>query len=43
MVIPVGESDHQIMKVITRISETEFSEEDMGGFIFVPLLSGLAD
>jgi protein-L-isoaspartate(D-aspartate) O-methyltransferase len=43
MVIPVGKSDHQIMKVITRISENEFSEEDRGGFVFVPLLSGLAD
>jgi protein-L-isoaspartate(D-aspartate) O-methyltransferase len=43
MVIPVGKSDHQMMKVITRISETEFSEDDRGGFVFVPLLSGLAD
>ncbi|MEI6677899.1 MAG: protein-L-isoaspartate(D-aspartate) O-methyltransferase [Mariniphaga sp.] len=43
MVIPVGKSDHQIMKVITRISENEYSEDDRGGFVFVPLLSGLAD
>lgn len=43
MVIPVGKSDHQMMKVITRISETVFSEDDRGGFVFVPLLSGLAD
>ncbi len=43
MVIPVGQSHLQIMKIITRISETEFTEEDKGGFVFVPLLTGLAD
>ena len=43
LVIPVGKSDHQIMKIITRISETEYTEEDKGGFVFVPLLSGLSD
>ena len=43
MVIPVGERNHQIMKVITRISETEYGEEDRGGFVFVPLLTGLSD
>jgi len=43
LVIPVGKSDHQIMKIITRIGETEYTEEDKGGFVFVPLLSGLSD
>jgi protein-L-isoaspartate(D-aspartate) O-methyltransferase len=43
LVIPVGKSDYQIMKIITRISETEYTEEDKGGFVFVPLLSGLSD
>lgn len=43
MVIPVGQSHLQIMKIITRISETEYTEEDRGGFVFVPLLKGLAD
>ena len=43
MVIPVGKSDLQTMKIITRHTETEFSEEDKGGFVFVPLLSGLSD
>jgi protein-L-isoaspartate(D-aspartate) O-methyltransferase len=43
LVIPVGNSDHQIMKIITRISETEYTEEDKGGFVFVPLLTGLSD
>jgi len=43
MVIPVGNRDRQTMKVITRLSETEYSEEDRGGFIFVPLLTGLSE
>ena len=43
LVIPVGSSDLQIMKVITRVSETDFFEEDRGGFVFVPLLNGVAD
>ena len=43
LVIPVGNSQLQIMKIITRISEHEYLEEDKGGFVFVPLLSGLSD
>jgi protein-L-isoaspartate(D-aspartate) O-methyltransferase len=43
MVIPVGKRDLQTMKVITRLSESEYSEESKGGFIFVPLLTGLSD
>ena len=43
LVIPVGNSSHQIMKIITRFTETEFTEEDKGGFVFVPLLTGLSD
>ncbi len=43
MVIPVGQRDLQIMKSITRISDTEYTEEDKGGFVFVPLLTGLSD
>ena len=43
LVIPVGNSSHQIMKIITRITETEFTEQDKGGFVFVPLLTGLSD
>ena len=43
LVIPVGKWNLQTMKVITRLSETEYSEEDKGGFIFVPLLTGLSD
>jgi protein-L-isoaspartate(D-aspartate) O-methyltransferase len=43
MVIPVGKAHLQIMKIITRISETAYTEVDKGGFVFVPLLSGLSD
>ncbi len=40
LVIPVGNNKRQEMKVIIRISETEFKSEKHGGFIFVPLLKG---
>ena len=43
LVIPVGNNKLQIMKIITRNSETEYTEEDKGGFVFVPLLAGLSD
>ena len=43
MVIPVGERQHQVMKIITRESEKVFSETDAGDFVFVPLLPGLSD
>ncbi len=43
MVIPVGERQFQVMKIITRNSEVEYSEEDGGNFVFVPLLPGLSD
>ncbi len=40
LVVPVGKRSSQVMKIITRISETEFTNEDRGGFVFVPLLTG---
>ncbi len=40
MVIPVGNDRQQVMKVIIRISETEFKTEKHGNFVFVPLLKG---
>ena len=43
MVIPVGNNSLQIMKIITRISENEYTVVDKGGFVFVPLLTGLSD
>jgi protein-L-isoaspartate(D-aspartate) O-methyltransferase len=43
MVIPVGDRNFQTMKIITRLNETEFTEEEKGGFIFVPLLKGISD
>jgi len=43
LVIPVGNNKLQTMKIITRICENEYTEEDKGGFVFVPLLAGLSD
>lgn len=43
MVIPVGERQHHVMKIITRESEEAYSETDAGYFVFVPLLPGLSD
>ncbi len=38
MVIPVGDTDNQLMYRITRVSETELMEEKFDYFKFVPLL-----
>jgi protein-L-isoaspartate(D-aspartate) O-methyltransferase len=38
MVIPVGEGSEQIMKLITKISETETETIELGTFKFVPML-----
>lgn len=43
MVIPVGDRQHQIMKIIIRENENEYSEKEAGNFVFVPMLPGLAD
>jgi len=40
LVIPVGSGSTQIMKLIIRISETDFKEQNFGDFSFVPLLGG---
>ncbi|HPT30787.1 MAG TPA: protein-L-isoaspartate(D-aspartate) O-methyltransferase [Prolixibacteraceae bacterium] len=40
MVIPVGFEDHQEMMLVVRNSETDFSTEKHGAFIFVPMLKG---
>ena len=40
MVIPVGKDGNQVMKIITRVSETDFRQQDGGNFVFVPLLGG---
>lgn len=39
LVIPVGE-DYQRMLRITRVTESDYREEDMGDFRFVPFLEG---
>jgi protein-L-isoaspartate(D-aspartate) O-methyltransferase len=43
MVIPVGEREYQVMKIITRESEEVYSEVEGGNFVFVPLLPGVSD
>ena len=43
MVIPVGGREHQMMKIIIRESETRYSEQEAGYFVFVPLLPGVSD
>jgi len=40
LVIPVGDSDTQIMYSIVRLSETEFTKTEFGQFLFVPMLEG---
>ena len=40
MVIPIGESDSQIMTRITKTSEHNFYYEEFDNFKFVPFLSG---
>jgi protein-L-isoaspartate(D-aspartate) O-methyltransferase len=42
MVIPVGDSNRQIMYSLVRTSKTEFKEVDLGNFMFVPMLEGKA-
>lgn len=43
MVIPLGAGEKQQMKRITKLSETEYKEEDFGVFSFVPMLENKAD
>ena len=43
MVIPVGDSNEQIMYSLVRASKTEFKEVELGNFMFVPLLEGKAN
>lgn len=38
MIIPVGAGEKQMMKRVVKTSETEFDEEDLGVFSFVPML-----
>ncbi len=43
MVIPVGDRQSQVMKIIIREDENNYSEKEAGHFVFVPMLPGLAD
>jgi protein-L-isoaspartate(D-aspartate) O-methyltransferase len=38
LVIPLGEGDNQIMKRLTKTSETDYEMKDFGAFRFVPML-----
>ncbi|MBA4250114.1 MAG: protein-L-isoaspartate O-methyltransferase [Chlorobiaceae bacterium] len=38
MVIPVGDRDSQIIKIVTKINENDFKIEDAPYFAFVPLI-----
>lgn len=38
MIIPIGEGAEQQMKRLTKLSETDLTEEDFGVFKFVPML-----
>lgn len=42
MVIPVGNRQHQVMKIVVRVGENEYSELEAGSFVFVPMLPGIA-
>jgi len=43
MVVPVGDRQCQVMKIIVRESENSYSEREAGNFVFVPMLPGLAE
>ncbi|RLD77061.1 MAG: protein-L-isoaspartate O-methyltransferase, partial [Bacteroidetes bacterium] len=40
LVIPVGDSEEQIMYSVIRVSKTEYKETELGNFMFVPMLEG---
>jgi len=40
LVIPVGDNDSQVMKVVERTGEDSFDYSDHGYFVFVPMLKG---
>lgn len=42
MVVPLGEGEKQTMLRLTKISESEFQEENYGTFSFVPMLEDKA-
>ena len=38
LVIPVGDKKSQVLKIITKVAEDKFREEDVPNFAFVPLI-----
>jgi protein-L-isoaspartate(D-aspartate) O-methyltransferase len=43
LVAPIGRQGHQTMTKLRKVSEDEFTEEQHGGFVFVPMLPGKGD
>ncbi len=43
MVIPVGDRLYQVMKIVERVTENEYTELEAGNFVFVPMLPGVSD
>ena len=41
MVIPLGQTDKQVMTVLIRANENEYKKESHGDFVFVPMLKGI--
>jgi protein-L-isoaspartate(D-aspartate) O-methyltransferase len=40
LVVPVGDSDVQVMTVLTRTGPDSFEKSEYGNFVFVPMLKG---
>lgn len=40
LVVPVGDSDVQVMTVVTRTGPDSFEKSEHGNFVFVPMLKG---
>jgi protein-L-isoaspartate(D-aspartate) O-methyltransferase len=40
LVVPVGDSDVQVMTVVTRTGPDNFEKSEYGNFVFVPMLKG---
>ena len=43
LVAPVGKSGHQTMMRLIKVADNEFDETYHGGFVFVPMLPGIAE
>ena len=41
LILPVGDSSHQILTLIKRVSKDKYIEEKLEEVLFVPLLKGV--